>query len=175
MPLSERQWQPLNAISNVPGLITFGEPKAQKKNFAPRVGFAWSPGKSGNTSIRGGFSMAYDVLYDNLGLLSAPPQVQQTCDASQGDQSGATSTCFWKDPSLGQAGFLASGGLPYAATIPPITDPTVARNATTGFIPDQKLPYSETWTLGIQHASLEVRAGSSLCGNPGCIFRFKLV
>ena len=152
VPLSERQWQPLNAISNVPGLITFGEPKAQKKNFAPRVGFAWSPGASGNTSVRGGFSMAYDVLYDNLGLLSASPQVQQTCDATPGDQSGATSTCFWKDPSLGQGGFLASGGLPYAATIPPITDPTVARNATTGFIPDQKLPYSETWTLGIQHS-----------------------
>ncbi len=151
VPLSERQWQPLNAISNVPGLISFGEPQAQKKNFAPRVGFAYSPGSSGNTSIRGGFSMAYDVLYDNLGLLSASPQVQQTCDAAPGDQSGATSTCFWKDPSLGQGGFLAGGGLPYAATIPPISDPTVARNATTGYIPDQKLPYSESWTLGIQH------------------------
>ena len=152
VPLSERQWQPLNAISDVPGLITFGEPQAQKKNFAPRVGFAYSPGSSGNTSIRGGFSMAYDVLYDNLGLLSASPQVQQTCDAAPGDQSGATSTCFWKDPSLGQGGFLASSGLPFAASIPPITDPAVARGATTGYIPDQKLPYSETWTLGIQHS-----------------------
>ena len=162
LPLSERQWQPLNAISNVPGLITFGEPTAQKKNFAPRLGFAYSPGNSGNTSIRGGFSMAYDVLYDNLGLLSAPPQVQQTCDAAQGDQSGATSTCFWNDPSLGQNGFLTAGGLPFAQTVPPITDPTVARNATTGFIPNQQLPYSETWSLGVQHAfaqkyTLEVR------------------
>jgi hypothetical protein len=150
-PLSERLWQPLNAISSVPGLIDFHAPTAQKKNFLPRIGFAWSPGSSGTTSIRGGFSMAVDVLYDNLGLLSAPPQVQQTCDATPGDQSGATSTCFWTDPTLGQSGFLAGGGLPFSATIPPITDPLAARGATSGFIPDQKLPYSETYTLGIQH------------------------
>jgi len=149
LPLSERQWQPLNAISNVPGLITFGTPKAQKTNFAPRVGFAWSP--QSNTSVRAGYALAYDVLFDNLGLLSAPPQVQQTCDAVPGDQSGATSSCFWSDPSLGQNGFLASGGLPFAATIPPITDPVVARSSTGGWIPDQKLPYSETWTIGVQH------------------------
>jgi hypothetical protein len=149
VPLSERQWQPLNAISNVPGLITFGAPQAQKTNFAPRVGFAWSP--ESNTSIRAGYALAYDVLFDNLGLLSAPPQVQQTCDAVPGDQSGATPSCFWGDPSLGQNGFLASGGLPFAATIPPITDPAVARASTGGFIPKQELPYSETWTLGVQH------------------------
>jgi hypothetical protein len=150
-PLSERQWQPLNAISSVPGLIDFHAPTAQKKNFLPRIGFAWSPGSSGTTSIRGGYSMAVDVLYDNLGLLSAPPQLQQTCDATPGDESAATATCFWSDPTLGQPGFLASGGLPFSATVPPIPDVAAARGATAGFIPDQKLPYSETWTLGIQH------------------------
>jgi outer membrane receptor protein involved in Fe transport len=35
--------QSLNAIASVPGLITFGEPKSQKKNFGPRVGIAWAP------------------------------------------------------------------------------------------------------------------------------------
>jgi len=158
VPLSERKWQPLNAISDVPGLVTFGEPKAQKTNFLPRLGFAWSPGNSGTTSIRGGFSMATDVLYDNLGLLSASPQVQQTCDAfsdpSQGAAALSTSpTCFWSDPAnkASGVGFLAGGGLPFAATVPPITDPAVARASTGGWIPDQKLPYSETWTLGVQH------------------------
>jgi hypothetical protein len=154
-PLSERKWQPLNAISNVPGLVTFGSPQAQKKNFAPRVGFAWSP--ESNTSVRGGYALAYDVLFDNLGLLSAPPQVQQTCDAVPGDQSAATPTCFWSDPTLpaagggNQPGFLAGGGLPFSAAIPAITDPLVARASTGGWIPNQKLPYSETWTLGVQH------------------------
>ena len=162
VPLSQRMWQPLNSISNVPGLVTFSSPQAQKKNFLPRIGFAWSPGNSGTTSVRGGFSMSTDVLYDNLGLLSAPPQVQQTCDATPGDQSALTSACFWQDPTLGQGGFLASGGLPYSATIPAITDPIAAREATASYIPNQKLPYSETWTLGIQHIfdnkyTLEVR------------------
>ena len=158
VPLSERKWQPLNAISNVPGLVTFGEPKAQKTNFLPRLGFAWSPGNSGTTSIRGGFSMATDVLYDNLGLLSASPQVQQTCDAFSDPTQGAAAlstspTCFWSDPANPSSGvgFLAGGGLPFAATVPPITDPAVARASTSGWIPDQKLPYSETWTLGVQH------------------------
>jgi hypothetical protein len=152
VPLSERQWQPLNAISNVPGLVTFGEPKAQKTNFLPRLGFAWSPGNSGTTSIRGGFSMATDVLYDNLGLLSAPPQVQQTCDAFAGaTQAAPGSLCAWNDPGTNGIGFLQGGGLPTIATIPAITDPAVARASTSGYIPDQKLPYSETWTLGVQH------------------------
>jgi len=141
-PLAERQWQPLNAIANVPGLITFAAPTSQKKNFAPRLGFAWSPGNSGTTSIRGGFSMAYDVLYDNLGLLSAPPEVQQTCDVSQ----TPTASCNWSNTA-----FLANGGLPFQATIPPITDPLLARSVTGGYIINQKLPYSETYTLGIQH------------------------
>lgn len=162
VPLSQRKWQPLNAISNVPGLVTFGAPESQKANFLPRIGFAWSPGNTGTTSVRGGFTMSTDVLYDNLGLLSAPPQVQQTCDAYPGDQSGMTSACFWKDPSLGQGGFLTSGGLPYSATIPPITDAALARSVTASYIPKQKLPYSETWSLGVQHIfagkyTLEVR------------------
>ncbi len=157
VPLSERQWQPQNAISNVPGLITFGEPKAQKTNFLPRIGFAYSPGTSGTTSIRGGFSMSTDVLYDNLGLLSAPPQVQQTCDAfSGGTSAGAGSLCTWNDPTPpaqggNGIGFLAGGGIPTINTIPAITDPGVARVSTAGYIPDQKLPYSESWNLGVQH------------------------
>jgi hypothetical protein len=40
---STARLQTLNAIASVPGLLTFDEPKAQTKNFAPRVGIAFAP------------------------------------------------------------------------------------------------------------------------------------
>jgi hypothetical protein len=91
VPLGARTSQALNSISTVPGLIEFRAPKTQTKNFGPRIGFAWSPnfsdsmlgtifGASGKSSIRAGFSMGYDYIFDNLYILSNPPQLQQTND-----------------------------------------------------------------------------------------------
>src|SRR5262249_23487469 len=83
-PFGARQ-QKLNGIASVPGLMTFDEPKTQKTNFAPRLGLAWSPNYSSGylgrifggpekSSIRASFQMAYDVIFDNLPILSVPPQ-----------------------------------------------------------------------------------------------------
>src|ERR1700728_4808696 len=64
------------------GLVFPGDPGAprgsnfpDKRNFAPRIGFAWSPGTATKTSIRGGFGLFYDVLKgeDNLQFNGAPP------------------------------------------------------------------------------------------------------
>jgi hypothetical protein len=157
VPLSQTQLQPLNAISNAPGVLTFGVPQKQTTNVLPRVGFAYSPGESGTWSIRGGFGMAVDVLYDNLGILSLPPQVQQTCDGGPpGAGNPQTATCYWSNTS-----FLANGGLP-SSQPQPFTDVLTARQATSAWIPNQSLPYAETWNLGVQHIfaqkyTLEVR------------------
>lgn len=126
--------QELNSLASVPGLVEFRKPLAQKNNWAPRVGFAWSPGSSGTLSLRGGFGMSYDQSYQNLGILSLPPQFFTTSNV---------------DLSSNATGFLAGGGL-----LPPQTGPTLtpaeARSLTASFVPDQKRPYAINWTLGVQ-------------------------
>ena len=42
-----------------------GVPHDDHHQFAPRIGFAWSPGNSGTTVLRAGFGMFYDDLAQN--------------------------------------------------------------------------------------------------------------
>jgi hypothetical protein len=144
--------QALNSAASVPGLITFAAPQPATNNWGPRVGFAYSPGTSGKTSIRGGVGEAFDVIFDNLGLLTLPPQLSSTIDcAPVGNYNCAT-------PFLGNGGILpGAGGIR--------TFPTLAaqRAATSAYLPPNTLdPKSIDWTLGVQHTfakdyTLEVR------------------
>jgi hypothetical protein len=136
IPFSERL-QTMNAVSSVPGLLTFAEPKAQTKNFAPRVGVAYSPGNDGKTSIRAGFGMAYDVLYDNIGILDLPPQLKTTVDVTNNG-----------DPLSGAPNFLKNGGI--SPNLAVSLSPAAARANTAAYVPDQKLPYSIQWNFGFQ-------------------------
>jgi hypothetical protein len=136
VPAGERR-QSENAISNVPGLIIFNAPQPQYTNFAPRVGVAYAPDEK--TSIRAGFGLAYDVLFDNLGLLTSPPQLSQTHDV------GNTAN---NDPDYSSPNFLANGGLSNALVA--ITSPAVGRAETAAYLPNQVLPYSENYNLTVQ-------------------------
>ena len=162
VPFGAKQ-QNLNSIATVPGLLDFHSPKSQTKNFAPRVGFAYSPnytggwmgrlfGNQGQTSIRAGFSMAYDVIFDNIYILSSPPQFQQTVDCN--NTSSTDSRC----PA---GAYLGSGGIANVV-LPTGGNAAAARAATGTFIPDQQVPYSITYTGSIQRQfmkdwSLELR------------------
>ena len=144
--------QSLNSVASVPGVITFGSPQAPTRDYMPRVGFAWAPGHSGNTSVRGGFGMGYDVLYDNIGTLSRPPQIGSTIDCP-GNTGCAPNNAF-----------LANGGIKNTGlTGITVLDAATARANTSAFLPDQvKYPYSEQWNLSVQHTfgtnyALEVR------------------
>lgn len=143
--------QSLNSVANTPGVITFSSPKAPKKNFAPRIGFAWAPGL-GNTSIRGGFGMGYDVLYDNIGTLSRPPQIGSTTDCPGGTGCAPNNA------------FLQNGGIkPTGQTGITTLSRADAIAGTASYLPNQvKYPYSMQWNLGVQHVffndyTLEVR------------------
>jgi hypothetical protein len=133
IPYAERL-QSVNSIADVPGLISFNTPQPQNFNFEPRIGLAYSPGTSGRTSIRAGFGINYDVLFDNLGLLTLPPEFEQTVDVG----------------GLPGSGFLAGGGIPPSASSGSLTA-AEAIGSTSGYVPDQKLPKSLQWNIGIQH------------------------
>ncbi len=136
IPYSERL-QTENAIANVPGLIAFNEPQPQSNGIMPRIGIAYSPGTSGKTSIRAGFGMFYDVLYDNQGLLTLPPEANHTIDCPG-------------EPSCPTSNFLASG-----AILPNVSAGTLtaaqAIGETSGYVPNGTRPETISWNIGIQH------------------------
>lgn len=145
----DEKLQARNALSSVPGVIEFRAPESDKNNFAPRIGFAWSPnfsnkvgkflfGNPGQGSLRGGFGISYDVLFGNLATLQLPPQFQQELDASAGNGG----------PFGTNTAFLQNGGITNTP-IPPNTTAD-ARAATGAFIPDHVSPYSMSYTLDYQ-------------------------
>jgi hypothetical protein len=137
VPVGERA-QALNSVSSVPGLINFHAPQPTYTSFAPRLGINWSP--DAKTSVRAGFGIAQDVLFDNLGTLSFPPQYSSTQDVGTGSAPGYLSP-----------NFLANGGLPPGTGSGVVVlSPADARAATSAYLPDQVTPYAETYTLTIQ-------------------------
>jgi hypothetical protein len=157
VPVGERA-QSLNIKASAPGLVTFGAPQPQMHNFFPRVGvnYALNP----NTSIRMGFGIAGDVLDDNLGLLTFPPQYSSTNDVNTSVSGNPTpgTDCVGTAAKVGTytagcSNFLTNGGLPHGTgtlnTYATIAD---QRAATSAYLPtNQLLPYAENWTLGVQH------------------------
>ncbi len=142
--------QSLNAIASEPGVLEFRTPRTDKNNFAPRVGFAWSPtmngkvgqflfGSQGQSAIRANFGISYYEHFYNLVLTSLPPQFQQTLTPS------SANAAFGLDPARA---FLQSGGIPNQLIA--LTDAASARAATASYIPDQISPMSMAWSVSYQ-------------------------
>jgi len=145
MPVGSRAQQ-YSSVADVPGVITFPKPHFSPNDWSPRVGFAWSPGKNGIWSIRGGFSRSFDLTYINLNQNASPAYYQTTRDL---------------DPAVSTPNFLTNGGL--TAALPSGT-PSVddARAAIASYTFSNQRPYALTGSLGVQRAfardyTLEVR------------------
>jgi len=134
--------QELNNVASVPGVIEFNRPKTDRNNFAPRIGFAYSPtwnnsigrflfGNLGESSIRANFAVSHFVNFQNLLLLNLPPQF------SQENNGGGPATAF-----------LQSGAIPNALL--PSDTAALARAATSSIILDQITPYTLSFAVSYQ-------------------------
>jgi hypothetical protein len=148
----------LNSLASVPGVITFAEPKPDKNNWAPRIGFAYSPGGSATTSIRGGFGLAYDLIFDNVGTNARPPQATSTVDETNKNNN---------------PGYLAGGGIRPDAVAASLTA-TDARAATSSYLRDQKLGYSINWNIGVERVfAKDYTVSARYLGNRGVHLLFQ--
>ena len=147
--------QALSAPGNIPGVIEFTVPKADKNNFAPRVGFAYAPsftggigkfifGKEGESSIRANFARTFAIAFSNL-VSAGPPA------ALQGELTDA-------GPATA---FLQNGG---ARPAPYVFNNSAAniRAVTGSHILDHVSPYADSFAVSYQRQlgrslGLEVR------------------
>jgi Carboxypeptidase regulatory-like domain len=132
VPVGSRA-QRLSSIADVPGVINFASPKSDRNNWAPRLGFAYTPGKKAIWSIRGGVSMSYDNTYINLAQNASPAYYQTTVDVNNNQPV---------------SNFLANGGL--AGTAPAAVTQADARSSIASYTFDQHRPYALNGTLGVQ-------------------------
>jgi len=129
---------------------------ADKNNFAPRFGFAWSPhfwksilGEDA-TVVRGGFSIAYEpAFYNILGNVqgSAPFSAAIAFNTANALASTTTSPFPLPGALTGvdiRAAAVTSGVLPLGHLDPRYLTQTQVS-------PTFHAPYSEQWSFGIQH------------------------
>jgi hypothetical protein len=121
-------------------------------NFAPSLGFAWSPsfssgllksifGEGDKTVIRGGYSISYFVGGNNEfeSMWGGNPGLTKIASARGGIEF---------DPGT----VLLRNGLPPLQNVPPPSFPfsPVLGNAANDFDPDLKTPYVQSWSFGLQ-------------------------
>jgi len=172
------------------GIVQQGQPgvgptlwKPDRKNFSPRVGFAWDVTGKGTTVVRGGSSVMYTTLFARAFMDNGPPNnslgnnaedpsgacnvtvpIGKTCAAQGGHTFGGTinlAQATFTPPALGwnNSVVFPQGPLSCTATLPcPLY----------GMSPNLKTPYVANYNLGVQHSfgsnlSLDV----SYVGNHG--------
>ena len=110
-------------------------------NFAPVVGFAWTPRMwkkvtgEDNTVIRGGFRLVYDPAFYNMFL-------------NVGNSAPSVNFSTLSGTGLPSTGFFGTQVIPYLEPLAPRGNPGLATQ--TQVSDNFRNPYSEQWNLGVQ-------------------------
>ncbi len=132
IPLAELR-QSFNTIANVPGALNFREPESQTRDFAPQVGFAYSPGVDRNMVLRAGFGMNYDAAT----YISTAPFLTPGLATTLYTTSLAPVPGFFGN-GLTPGAFFGTSALNSLAT---------PQARTTSFFPNQRIPYTLQWDV----------------------------
>ena len=138
-------------------------------NVSPRFGFAWSPGGSDKTVVRGGFGMFYDALPGTL----ADPSMRNMPGVVEVRVPGG----LWADPTANGAQYVVDssasaiqGGFSQGASYASLKGQLGSLFRTPAFtnFPYLHTPYYEQWSVGMEQAlGDKTSVGLTYVGNHG--------